>query len=331
VRSVFLYIFLAFIAVPAAAQWEAADWRALSVNGAPSPDSLSRVLTNGFSTDREKVRVLFRWITANISYRMHRPRRVTALRDTAWDGMELDERVAFQVLREREAVCEGYARLFNTLCRYAGIRSVLVTGYARNEMDRTDRSFMPNHSWNAVWLDSSWQLLDVTWASGYVRAGSDLFTQSHDDRYFLTPPAEFIRNHYPEDLRWSLLPSPPPIGEFHHAPFRTQAALKYRIASVFPSAGLLRAAPGDTLRLQVTLRPELAAGTIAPGSALEQGPQATQLGEVFLEPDNHFPARQLTYTYVVEAGVEWLHLRCNEDVILHYRLEQPSLSELTAR
>ncbi|WP_165871363.1 transglutaminase domain-containing protein [Flaviaesturariibacter flavus] len=303
------------------AQWEAADRLALSVSGAPSPDSLSRLLTAGLQSDREKTRAFFRWVTANIRYRLRSPRRAASLRDTALDGLALDERIAWQVLRDREGVCEGYARLFNTLCRYAGIRSVLVTGYARNEYDRSDRSFGPNHSWNAVWVDSAWQLLDATWGAGYFRNGSDEFVTALDETYFFPDPARFIGSHFPEDLRWSLLPQPPAPGEFRHGPFRTQAALKYRIAAISPVVGVLRPAPGDTVRLQVSLQTELAAGMIASGSALEPGPGSTRLNEVFLEPRDRYPSRKLTYTWVATPGVEWLHLRCNDDVILHYRVE----------
>jgi hypothetical protein len=327
VRNFSLILILFLASLPASAQWEEVDRHALSVD-ASRPDTLAYRLVRGLQTDSQKVRAVFRWITGNISYRARAPRRTTMLRDTAWDGIALDERVAFQVLRDREALCEGYARLFNTLCRYAGIRSVLVTGYARNEHDRADRGFSPNHSWNAVWLDSSWQLLDVTWASGYVRLGSDLFTPSLEEGYFLTPPDRFIRNHYPEDLRWSLLNNPEPIQEFRYAPFRTQSAHKYRIQSISPAGGLLHAVPGDTVRLQVTLRSVLEAGTIAAGSALEEGPLSTRLEEAFLEPDNRFPTRQLTYTWVVQAGAEWLHLRCNDDVILHYRVVAPAATAL---
>lgn len=320
-RLLFTILIVLVSLAPARAQWASADRQALSVAGAPSPDSLTRLLTSGLESDREKVRAIFRWITANVRYRVRPPRLTTALRDTARDGLSLDERVAWQVLRNREGVCEGYARLFNTLCGYAGIRSVLVTGYARNDHDRTDRSFYPNHSWNAVRIDSAWQLIDATWAAGYFRVSTDEFVAALDEQYFFADPMLFIRSHYPEDLRWSLLESPPALGEFRHAPFRTQAALKYRIAGITPASGLLRPAVGDTLRLQVVLRNELAAGVIAPGSALEEGPGAARPNEVFLEPQVQFPVRRFTYTWVATHGVEWLHLRFNDDVILHYRVE----------
>jgi Uncharacterized protein involved in cytokinesis, contains TGc (transglutaminase/protease-like) domain len=32
----------------------------------------------------------------------------------------------------------------------------------------TNRRFAVNHTWNSVYIDSTWYLLDVTWASGVV-------------------------------------------------------------------------------------------------------------------------------------------------------------------
>jgi hypothetical protein len=311
-----------------------ADALALSVRGAPTPDSLSKLLTVGLTSDQEKVRSIFRWITANISYQHRRVNRSGAPRhpadlDTTWDGKPADERTAFSVMQKREAVCEGYARLFKTLCNAAGVRSVVITGYARNEQDPADRNFYPNHSWNAVWLDSAWQLLDATWASGYMRSGSDLFTQAFDEYYFCTPPEQFVRNHLPEDLNWTLLARPKLLQEFRYAPFRTQAALKYRVERITPSNGILTPAVGDTLRFRVELRANFEDGPIAAGLAPDVLPGQVLLGEDFAEPLKPLPTRQLDYVYVVKPGVEWLNLLCNGDVILHYKLDlqSPSFAE----
>jgi transglutaminase/protease-like cytokinesis protein 3 len=131
----------------------------------------------------------------------------------------LNERVAEGVLRKRVAFCDGYARLFKTLCDYAGITSELITGYAKtSNRKRTDYSFRSNHRWNAVMIDSTWKLLDATWASGYISSGSNDFVRRFDDKYFLSPPEEFIKDHYPEDTRWTLLPSPPSFKDYLNAP-----------------------------------------------------------------------------------------------------------------
>src|SRR5437868_3019182 len=115
------------------------DWRVQDIEPT-SPDSLAKELTAPYSTELEKVRSIFRWITEHISYNVMRfQSRPVVYHD---DGIEsaddtcavlkpLNIRVANIVLKRGVTVCEGYARLFKTLCDYAGIRSEIIDGYAR--------------------------------------------------------------------------------------------------------------------------------------------------------------------------------------------------------
>ena len=134
--------------------------------------------------------------------------------------------VAQKVLRRGIAVCDGYSRLFKVLCQYAGIEAVVLNGYAHSDFNSGGNRFRTNHTWNAVCIDSVWHLVDATWGAGYMTY-SDEFVQKQNDFYFLTPPDEMIRDHYPEDLRWSLLTHPPGLAEFKKAPFRSKSFLKY--------------------------------------------------------------------------------------------------------
>ena len=160
----------------------------------------------------------------------------------------LSERVACDVLERGFAFCDGYSRLFTTLCDYAGIKSEVITGYA-NGSGRA-RNFTSNHRWNAVFLDSTWHLLDVTWASGYVTFG-DQFIQHDNDFYFLTNPKDFAREHLPEDPSWALLTELPVPGEFQTSPFKTHSYLKNHIQSYYPEKGIIEASVGDTIFFQI--------------------------------------------------------------------------------
>ena len=175
-------------------------------------------------TDREKVRAIFRWITEHIDYnvmpfgqRKNITRQFYEEPDDSTVALPpLNERVAAKVLNKGVAFCEGYSRLFKTLCDHAGIKAEIIYGYARTN---NNRRFAVNHTWNSVYIDSSWYLLDVTWASGVVCYGNEYIRQ-YNDFYFLTPPSEFIRDHYPEDLQWTLLNDPPVYREYGQSPFR---------------------------------------------------------------------------------------------------------------
>jgi transglutaminase/protease-like cytokinesis protein 3 len=189
-----------------------------------TPQELAHKLTAPYKTEMDKVRSIFSWIADNISYNV-RPsfnRNAPPVYDDPNDTAALkplSERVAEGVLIKRVAFCDGYARLFKTLCDYSGITSELITGYGKtSNKKRTDLNFRSNHRWNAVMIDSTWHLLDVTWASGYISSASSDFVRRMDDKYFLSPPEVFIKDHYPEDVKWTLLPSPPAFKDYLNAP-----------------------------------------------------------------------------------------------------------------
>src|SRR6476659_2951980 len=152
-----------------AASYSAIDWNTQFID-ATSVDTLAYKLTSNYKTDIEKVRSIYSWITQHISYNVNifnsrRPISIkyTSLREDTSEWKSADEVVAQRVLDRRVAVCDGYARLFKTLCQYSGVKCEIITGYAAGYVTR-NRSFRTNHSWNAVYIDSSWKLIDVTWA-----------------------------------------------------------------------------------------------------------------------------------------------------------------------
>ena len=59
---------------------------------------------------------------------------------------------AYSALIQGYAVCQGYAGLFQRLCKEVGIETRYITGYAGEA-----------HAWNIVKLDNQWYNVDVTW------------------------------------------------------------------------------------------------------------------------------------------------------------------------
>ena len=223
---------------------------------AAAPFLLAQQLTADCTTDLQKVRAIFQWITDNIAYRTKEPvsrKRKSRFTEEETDDTTLlkplDERVAEIVLANKVAVCDGYARLFKTLCNYAGLQAEVITGYGKTELHKIHQRFRNNHSWNAVMIDSVWQLLDVTWASGYINWQGDRFIRQLDEQYFLSPPEVFIREHYPDDLRWSLIDNPPLMAEFRLSPFKQKSFIKYNIISYKPAKGIIEANVNDTIQI----------------------------------------------------------------------------------
>jgi hypothetical protein len=291
------------------------------------PATLAQQLTASCNTDRQKVTVIFKWITDNISYRTTPVYKRNSSKHKQPEEEDtsalkpLNERVAETVLKERAGVCNGYARLFTTLCDYAGIRSEIITGYAKTNSNKPGARFGANHHWNAVFFDSTWHLLDATWASGYISRNE--FVHEYDPHYFLTSPAIFIQDHYPDDLRWSLLDDSPVLREFHSSPFKQKSFIKYRITSYYPTTGIIEASVGDTIRLQLETADAQRDKNVAPDLLMDTTIFSHSASWVFLRPEI-VPenSNKFSYNYTVSSpGIEWIYLVYNDDLVLRYKIK----------
>ncbi|MEI2739625.1 MAG: transglutaminase domain-containing protein [Chitinophagaceae bacterium] len=297
-----------------------------------TPAELAKQLTSQHNTERSKITAIFNWITTNISYRTRPAIKKTLLinvenpdeEDDKCPLKPLNERVAETVLKNRMAVCDGYSRLFATLCEHAGIRSEVIIGYAKTGINKPTQRFGVNHYWNAVMIDSNWYLLDATWASGYISTGGDRFIREYDDKYFLTSPEIFIRDHYPDDARWTLLEDSKVPEEFRRSPFKQKSFTKYRITSFYPAAGVIETFVGDTIRLQLETAVTEQGRDVSPDLLIDSAIFSHSPSWIFLKPDtkNKFsPPGQHTYIYTVASpNVEWLYLLYNDDLVLRYKI-----------
>jgi transglutaminase/protease-like cytokinesis protein 3 len=128
------------------------------------------------ATDRDRAYAAFSWIHANIYY------------DNAskWQrryGQQGGDQSPEGVLAAKRGVCAGMANLFAALANKMGLKSVVVTGRASGFRQEA-------HAWNAVMIDGSWGLVDLTRGS------------------FLRPPQEFLAHHFPNEPQWQLLDKP---------------------------------------------------------------------------------------------------------------------------
>jgi transglutaminase/protease-like cytokinesis protein 3 len=188
----------------------------LHIRNMHDPDALVDTLTSSFKTDSAKVRAIFYWMTQNIAYdckAFHSGSyEVYAYKDD-YDDIRIKK-----TLLIKKGICNDYALVFSELCRIASIKSKIIVGYALITKPYTILKILgnetTNHAWNAVMINNKWYLVDVTWASGYVDNGVLKFTKLLNDYYYLTPPAEFIKDHHPTEPNWQLLDKPLTMKEF---------------------------------------------------------------------------------------------------------------------
>ena len=173
---VFVIFFLINAAYSQSVDFEKIDQHALNAPSAAgkSVEKLAEYLAKPAKNDLEKVRAFYVWITDNIAY------------DTrAFFSGSQEQFTAIEVMQRKRAVCQGYAVLFQNLCDLENIPCMIVPGYSKGygynpnrPLDNTD------HAWNAVKLNNTWYLLDVTWGSGYINE-QNRFEKSFSEEFFL--------------------------------------------------------------------------------------------------------------------------------------------------
>lgn len=98
------------------------------------------------------------------------------------------------VLREKKAVCYGYASLFKYLCRAAGIPCRVVTGRRGvYEGEVHPRLLASNHAWNEAYVNGRWVIADVMLDSynSYEKGEYKEYGNNSGRRYF-DPSIEFF-------------------------------------------------------------------------------------------------------------------------------------------
>ena len=95
---------------------------------------LARIIRNGM-TDAEKVTAIHDWV----------------IQTTTYGGSGLAAHSPVGVFEDGAAMCDGYARTVLLLCRLSHIPCLFLA------------STSMNHSYNAVYIDGEWLLVDATW------------------------------------------------------------------------------------------------------------------------------------------------------------------------
>nr|XP_056706005.1 kyphoscoliosis peptidase [Euleptes europaea] len=206
-------------------QFEKLDAYATKVTAKGSVEDLVKTLLRVAHTDLEKVRAIWTWICHHIGY------------DVV--GFYNKDQLSFKpkdVLQSGKSICEGYAGLFEQMCSVAGVQCVNLSGHSKGHGYRTGQTFTGeyDHAWNAVYLDGRWHLVDSTWGSGSIDDCFSKFTFRYNEFYFLTHPALFINNHFPDNSNWQLLKPTVTLKQF-------ESNMLYK--SDFYKMGLLAAHP----------------------------------------------------------------------------------------
>jgi hypothetical protein len=165
----------------------------LNIPKTTSVSDIAYLLTGTMNSQTEMVRSIYSWIALHINYD-----------STALFTGNVPDQSPEAILQRRNAVCEGYARLFVSMCKSIGIESRMIKGFVREEEGNFQ---FPNHAWNSVLIDGKWQLLDVTWGGLYYQTalqGNASHPLNQLSAYLFPDPKSLVLTHLPEDPYWQL-------------------------------------------------------------------------------------------------------------------------------
>ncbi len=163
-----------------------------------NPEDLAVALCKNLSSPREKARAIYTWLAMNIKYNINDIDRDPVSGENKDEIDIKKDEVAKKSYKKGKGICEDYSRLYRMMCKAVDVECSMVTGIARSGM---------SHAWNAVKLDDKWELIDVTWGSGYLD-DNEKFHFRFNPGFFCTNPKLLIFDHFPKDPKWQMLEKP---------------------------------------------------------------------------------------------------------------------------
>ncbi|MCB0466549.1 MAG: hypothetical protein KDC78_12885 [Aequorivita sp.] len=196
-----IVVFSIFMSVSAFAQdYERVDAIiSMYPNTFDNPEKLSKFIARDFASEEDKVRAIYTWIIQNIAYDPNEYKQFDYTFTNYRERNEKDEKLRAKIIQRTllkgVAVCEGYAMLFEKLCEQQGIKNYLVRGDIKSNFPDIGRPFKRVHMWNVASIDGKFYLFDATWGAGKYNGK---FIKEPSYFYYKTPPALFIKTHYPD-------------------------------------------------------------------------------------------------------------------------------------
>ncbi|KAB0403841.1 hypothetical protein E2I00_010590 [Balaenoptera physalus] len=214
-------------------QFEKLDTYASQVTVKSGLDALVSDLLQEAHSDLERVRAIWIWICHHIEYDI--------------EAAQEKDRQAFKpttILQTQKTNCDGYAGLFERMI--AGVHCMTVPGYSKGFGYQPGQSFSGefDHAWNAVFLEGRWHLVDSTWGSGLVDSTTSKFTFLYNEFYFLTHPALFIEDHFPDNKNWQLLKPPQSLRQFENNMYHKSEFYNKGMLSAHPQTSIIKTVNG---------------------------------------------------------------------------------------
>ncbi len=226
---------------------------------------LALLIQNDFKTDEEQVRAAFVWVTHNISYyqslsEVFKPREKFVYYSEYGKKYQIRKselKRIDQVLKTKRGVCYDYSLLLNEICSLLDFPSKVLSGIAKTTIEKASvEQLYKNHTWNAVHINGTWQLMDATWGSGYWDLKKDIFVKKFQKHFFFTTPSDFIKDHFPGKEQWQLLNEPILVKSFMESPIFYPNYFLKKVELVSDTQGIWEVTKNQELRISFNNLPK---------------------------------------------------------------------------
>lgn len=178
-------------------------------------DRLAAYLQRKASTDIEKARAIYVWLTKNIRYD-----------DEGYNLNLKRDYSAESVLKSRKAVCAGFSNLYLALGKKMNLPIVEVYGYAKGYGYSVGQAFEEvDHAWNLIKIADQWRVFDATWGEGYGETvnGKLVSRKRFDNYWFNVNPYESIFSHMPQNVSLTYVEPKLDLRTFENLPWVSAA------------------------------------------------------------------------------------------------------------
>ncbi|PAA51300.1 hypothetical protein BOX15_Mlig003007g4 [Macrostomum lignano] len=215
--------------------------------------SLAAYIESAASTELEKVRAVYMWITGNITL------------DSSETKAQLSLRDAESALQRGIGAKNEFNFIAHCLLRIFGVASKQITGFAKDfgysPLKALTVDTRVNHDWLAVRVDGKWGFMDCLLGSGCF-SDSGVFERRQTDFYFLPAPEVFLSDHFPllnsnpeASKPWQLMKDPIDLETFHSRVRRREACYRLGVQLRSHSSALIDSSGQMKLRFWAAQNP----------------------------------------------------------------------------
>lgn len=178
-----------------------------------STEAIANYIHSNFKSDDDKIRAVFYWTASNLTYDFQ---NMFVLKN----NFTPDKRIN-QTLLSKKGICGDYAAVFNSIATLVGIKSIVVSGYTK----QNGKIDILSHAWCAAFLNKKWYIFDPTWGSGGVVNGK--YVSKIHNKYFKMDPLNSISSHIPFDYLFQFSNYPVTNAEFYEGKTQLNSNKKY--------------------------------------------------------------------------------------------------------